>query len=88
MTSTAASHGAVVIALLPATTAVMAVLRGRERPVKSFWLLTVLGALVAVTFAAIQAGGFGSLTSTDLLLFGAVIPELAHDLGLCGMAGL
>ncbi|MCT1801822.1 DMT family transporter [Kocuria sp. CPCC 205235] len=73
MTSTAASHGAVVIALLPATTAVMAVLRGRERPVKSFWLLTVLGALVAVTFAAIQAGGFGSLTSTDLLLFGAVI---------------
>ena len=73
LTTTPASHGAVVIALLPAVTAVMAVLRGHERPARSFWVFAALGALAAIVFAALQGGGFGHLHWSDLLLFGAVI---------------
>jgi drug/metabolite transporter (DMT)-like permease len=68
-----ASHGAVVIALLPAATATMAVLRGRERLSRSFWVLAGVGTLVALGFAALQGGGIDHLHWSDLLLFGAVI---------------
>lgn len=73
LTQVPASHGAVVIAILPAATAVMAVLRGRERPPRSFWVFAALGAVVALAFASIQGGGFGHLGWADLLLFGAVL---------------
>lgn len=73
MATTPASHGAVVIGLLPAATAVAVVLRTRERPARSFWIFASLGAVAAVVFAARQNGGLGSLTSADPLLFGAVI---------------
>ena len=73
LTTTAASHGAVVIALLPAATATAAVLRGRERPPLAFWLITGMGALAAIAFASMQSGGFGQLHSADLLLLGAVV---------------
>lgn len=73
MTQVPASHGAVVIALLPAATAFVAALRGRERPPTIFWLMAIVGALVAVTFAAAQGGGFGGLQVADFLLFGAVV---------------
>ncbi|WP_240500823.1 DMT family transporter [Streptomyces albus] len=39
LTTASASHSAVVIALLPAATAVLAVLRGHERPPKPFWAM-------------------------------------------------
>lgn len=68
-----ASHAAVVIALLPAATAVMAVIRGHERPPVSFWILAAVGAVVAVVFASLQGGGLGQLHWSDALLFGAVI---------------
>ncbi len=73
LATTPASHGAVVIALLPAATATAAVLRGRERPPLAFWLITGLGALVAIAFASLQSGGFGQLHGADLLLLGAVL---------------
>lgn len=71
--TTSASHGAVVIALLPAATAVMAVVRGRERPPLSFWVAAGIGAVAAVGFALVQGGGFEGLQPADLLLFGAVV---------------
>ena len=73
LTQVPASHGAVVIAILPAATAVMAVLRGHERPPRSFWIFAALGAVVALVFASIQGGGIGHLGWADLLLFGAFI---------------
>ena len=73
LTQAPASHGAVVIGLLPAATAVMAVLRGKEHVPVSFWLFAALGAVAVVTFAALQNGGLGSLQSADLLLLGAVL---------------
>ncbi|WAH97872.1 DMT family transporter [Arthrobacter sp. MMS18-M83] len=77
--TTPASHGAVVIALLPAATATAAVLRGREQPPIAFWLVTAVGAIAAIAFALSQAGhpaqsgGLGLLNWADLLLLGAVI---------------
>lgn len=73
LTTVPASHGAVVIALLPAATAVMAVLRGHERPPTSFWIMATVGACAAVGFAALQGNGFSGLHWSDLLLFGAVL---------------
>jgi drug/metabolite transporter (DMT)-like permease len=77
LTTTPASHGAVVIALLPAATAVVAVLRTAERPPTAFWSATAAGALVAVGFASGSSGNFGSLHWADLLLFGAVLAAAA-----------
>jgi len=73
LTTTPASHGAVVIALLPAATATVAVLRGREHPPLAFWLITGVGGLAAIAFGSLQSGGFGQLDWADLLLLGAVV---------------
>lgn len=73
LTTVPASHGAVVIALLPAATATAAVLRTGERPPGGFWVAVALGSAVAVAFAALQSGGLGALQTADLLLFGAVV---------------
>lgn len=73
LTTAPASHGAVVIAVLPAATAVVAVLRSRERPSVIFWVMAVLGAVVAVGFAAVEGGGITGVTLSDALLFAAVI---------------
>ncbi|MEW2479128.1 DMT family transporter [Mycobacterium sp. NPDC049093] len=73
LTIVPASHGAIVVALLPAATAVCAVLRGHERPPVTFWVLAAAGALAAVVFAMVHGAGLGHLSWPDLLLFGAVI---------------
>ncbi|RUQ05204.1 DMT family transporter [Microbacterium sp. HSID17254] len=73
MTTTPASHGAVVIGLLPAATAVAVVLRTRERPSASFWVFALLGSAAALVFATVQNGTPGALRPADLQLFGAVI---------------
>ncbi len=76
LTVVPASHGAVVIALLPAATAVLSAIRGRERPPVSFWVLAAIGAIAAVVFASIQGGlrwARAGIQPADLLLFGAVI---------------
>ncbi|GAA1121800.1 DMT family transporter [Citricoccus alkalitolerans] len=73
LTTAPASHGAVVIGLLPAGTAIMAVIRGHERPGRAFWVAAVIGAIAAVVFAAIQGGGLAGLHRSDLLLFAAVV---------------
>lgn len=72
LTTTPASHGAVVIGLLPAATAVAVVLRTRERPTLSFWVFALLGAAAAVLFAILQNGA-PVLRPSDLLLFAAVL---------------
>lgn len=73
LTEVPASHGAVVIAMLPAATAVIAVLRTGERPVRAFWVFAALGAVAAVGFAVLQGGGAGHLQRADLLLVLAVL---------------
>jgi drug/metabolite transporter (DMT)-like permease len=73
LVSAPASHGAVVIAVLPAATAAAAVLRTGEHPPSSFWTAAAFGTLAAVGFAVTRSGGLGELHWADLLLFGAVL---------------
>jgi drug/metabolite transporter (DMT)-like permease len=73
LTTAPAGHGAVVIALLPAATAALAVIRGHERPPRAFWIAAGLGAVAALGFASAQGGDLGRLHWSDLLLFGAVV---------------
>ena len=71
--SETAAHGAVVIAILPAATAVAAVARAGERPSRSFWLAGGAGLLAELVFVALASGGsVGGLRGADALLLGAV----------------
>lgn len=67
------SHGAVVIGLLPAATAVAAVIRGKERPSGVFWVASLSGAAAVVGFSFVTSGPFTGPALGDLLLLGAVI---------------
>ena len=73
LTTAPAGHSAVVIGLLPAATAVAAVLRGGERPTRRFWIFAGSGAVAAMVFASVQHGGLASMAWSDLLLLGAVV---------------
>jgi drug/metabolite transporter (DMT)-like permease len=66
-----ASHGAVVVGVLPAMTAVAAVLRAGERPSRAFWLASTTGLLAVVAFALTRGGG--GLGAADLELLAAVV---------------
>ncbi|NGO82633.1 EamA family transporter [Streptomyces sp. 196(2019)] len=65
------SHAAVVVGLLPLTTAVLGSLRTGERPSRTFWVAALAGAAVVIGFTVQQSGG--ALTSGDLYLFGALL---------------
>ncbi|GAA3811288.1 DMT family transporter [Sphaerisporangium flaviroseum] len=65
------SHAAVVVGLLPAATAVCAVLRAGERPRTAFWVASTGGA-VSVTIFTVSRGG-GSLAVADLLMVAALV---------------
>ncbi|MER8030482.1 DMT family transporter [Streptomyces bauhiniae] len=69
-TSTTA-HAAVVVGLLPLTTAAVSALRTGVRPSRRFWTAALLGAAAVVAFTVIQSGG--ALTRADVYLFGALL---------------
>lgn len=63
-----AAHGAVVIGLAPAVTAVVAVLRVGEQPSLKFWVACLVGVGAVLVFAVHQGGGAVSLADGWLLL--------------------
>ena len=65
-----ATHGGVVLGVLPIATALVAVLITHERPRPLFWIASVGGAALVVAFALRQGGG--ALSTGDLLLFASV----------------
>ncbi|MFF8728556.1 DMT family transporter [Streptomyces sp. NPDC015171] len=69
-TSTTA-HAAVVVGLLPLTTALLSALRTGSRPSRTFWAAALAGAAAVAAFTVQQSGG--ALTSGDLYLFGALL---------------
>ncbi|MGW5863770.1 DMT family transporter [Streptomyces sp. NPDC055239] len=69
-TSTTA-HAAVVVGLLPLTTAVFSALRTGARPSRMFWVAALAGAAAVIAFTVQQSGG--ALTTADLYLFGALL---------------
>jgi drug/metabolite transporter (DMT)-like permease len=64
------SHAAVVVGLLPLTTAAFAAVRTGRRPSCTFWLAALAGAAVVIAFTVRQSG---SLQTGDLYLFGALL---------------
>ncbi|GAB2855112.1 DMT family transporter [Streptomyces deserti] len=69
-TSTTA-HAAVVVGLLPLTTALLSALRVGTRPSRTFWAAALAGAAAVVAFTVRQSGG--ALTTADLYLFAALL---------------
>ncbi|MFD5328981.1 DMT family transporter [Streptomyces sp. NPDC127092] len=65
------SHAAVVVGLLPLTTATFAAIRTGRRPSRTFWIAAVSGAVVVLAFTLQQSGG--ALSTGDLYLFGALL---------------
>ena len=75
-----AAHGAVVIAFLPAATAVAAVMRAGERPSRRFWLASAAGLVTVLAFVAGSEGAqltSGGVQASDLYLLVAT--------GLCAV---
>ncbi|QKV91708.1 DMT family transporter [Streptomyces sp. NA02950] len=65
------SHAAVVVGLLPLTTAAFSAVRTGVRPSRVFWAAALAGAAVVIAFAVQQSGG--APTTGDLYLFGALL---------------
>ncbi len=65
------SHAAVVVGLLPLTTAALSALRTGARPSRRFWAAAGAGAAVVLGFTAAQSGG--SLSAGDAYLFAALL---------------
>lgn len=64
------SHGSVINGLLPAATAVAAVIFTKERPHYGFWIVCAVGVLAAILYGLSR--GAGSLQLGDLLMLAAV----------------
>ena len=62
------AHGAVVVGLTPAITAVVAVLRVGERPPQAFWIACLVGFTAVLVFAIHQGGGYIGLSDGWLLI--------------------
>lgn len=69
-TSTTA-HAAVVVGLLPLTTAALSALRTGVRPSRTFWTAALAGAGAVIAFTVQQSGG--AVTTADLYLLAALL---------------
>ncbi len=65
-----ASHGGVVLGILPLATALVGVYIGDERPSVPFWLVSVAGSGFVILYALNQ--GSGGIQVADLALLGAI----------------
>ncbi len=70
MQTAPASHGAVVVGLLPLATALAGAWRAQERPTTVFWCASVVGSLTVVGYALMNGGG--SFHTADFILLAAV----------------
>ncbi len=66
-----ASHGSVVLGILPLATAGAGFLFAHERPSVMFWVSAVVGSALVISFSLTQ--GLGTFRIADVALFGAVI---------------
>lgn len=72
---TTSAHSLLYIGLLPLSTACFGVIRGGERPNPGFWLFSIIGSLLVVSYALTH--GTGTSLSGDGLMVAAIL--------LCGM---
>jgi drug/metabolite transporter (DMT)-like permease len=62
------AHSAVILGVLPAATAVAAVLRAGEHPSPGFWLASAAGLLAVLAFAAAQGAGLPTVGDLQILV--------------------
>lgn len=74
------AHSIVFLGLLPLTTAIFGVIRGGERPRPAFWLFSIIGSLLVMSFALTQ-GVSASLTGDSLMLAAVVVCGLGYAEG-------
>lgn len=72
MATVPASHGGVVLGILPLATAVAATVFTRERPSPAFWVAALAGAFLVMLYA-MRTSSFDELATGDLALLVAVI---------------
>jgi drug/metabolite transporter (DMT)-like permease len=75
-----AAHGAVIVGLTPAATAVMAVIRAGEQPSAGFWLASLLGLVAVLIFAAVQGAG-APVPADGLILIAVALGALGYAEG-------
>lgn len=90
MKSVPASHGGVVLGILPLATSAISTLIAGERPSAAFWLAALAGAGLVIGFTLYEGGG--SLGQGDLFLLAAALSSalgyvLSGKLVRSGMAG-
>jgi drug/metabolite transporter (DMT)-like permease len=66
-----ATHGGVLLGILPLATAVAGVIVSHERPSRGFWIMAVVGSALVIGFSLLQGGG--ELQLADAALFAAVV---------------
>lgn len=66
-----ASHGGVVLGILPLATAIFGAWVAKERPSLAFWVVSLIGSLLVITYVLTQ--GAEGLQLADLALFAAII---------------
>ena len=72
MVTVPASHGGVVLGIVPLATAAVSTLITHERPSAGFWLTSVAGAAIVIVFVLSRGAG-GGVSLGDLFLLGTVI---------------
>lgn len=70
---TTSAHTAVVASFMPLATAIMAVLRFRERVATTFWIAAGTGTTALVAFSLSRGGAAGADLTADALMVGAVL---------------
>jgi drug/metabolite transporter (DMT)-like permease len=71
MRYTDVSHGAIIVGLLPLTTAAVATLSSSEKPSPKYWLTAIAGSALVIGFALWQSKG--AIAIGDLAMLGAVL---------------
>lgn len=70
---TTSAHAAVIAAVMPLVTAVLAVIRTKEHVARQFWVAAAAGTGALIVFSLLRGGGSGGDPIADLLIAGAVV---------------
>ena len=80
MKTAPASHGSVVLALLPLGTAFMSTIFAGERPSLQFWMWSILGSAAVIVYA-LWDGGVGLHIADSLLVLAVVAASMGYAAG-------
>ena len=71
MQTVPASHGGVVLGVLPLATAIVGAVVSNEKPSVAFWICGIVGSAVVIAYSLLQ--GVGEFQTGDFFLLGAIV---------------